>query len=55
MTPEVVTLWYRAPELLFGEKTYTTAIDQWSPHPTPHPMAIDQWSHGHTTPDPPRP
>uniref|UniRef100_A0A7S0QIZ2 Protein kinase domain-containing protein n=1 Tax=Cryptomonas curvata TaxID=233186 RepID=A0A7S0QIZ2_9CRYP len=30
MTPEVVTLWYRAPELLFGEKTYTTAIDQWS-------------------------
>ncbi|KAI8917860.1 cyclin-dependent kinase 10 [Powellomyces hirtus] len=30
MTPKVVTLWYRAPELLLGEKTYTTAIDMWS-------------------------
>ncbi|KAJ3035232.1 Cyclin-dependent kinase 10 [Rhizophlyctis rosea] len=30
MTPKVVTLWYRAPELLFGEKIYTTAIDMWS-------------------------
>jgi cell division cycle 2-like protein len=30
MTPEVVTLWYRAPELLYGEKTYGTAIDMWS-------------------------
>ncbi|KAI9019066.1 kinase-like domain-containing protein [Hyaloraphidium curvatum] len=29
MTPKVVTLWYRAPELLFGEKVYTTAIDIW--------------------------
>ena len=29
MTPKVVTLWYRAPELLFGEKSYTTAIDMW--------------------------
>lgn len=26
MTPKVVTLWYRAPELLFGEKDYTNAI-----------------------------
>ncbi|RKO88716.1 kinase-like domain-containing protein, partial [Blyttiomyces helicus] len=30
MTPRVVTLWYRAPELLFGEETYTTAVDMWS-------------------------
>ncbi|KAI9489946.1 kinase-like domain-containing protein [Zychaea mexicana] len=30
MTPNVVTLWYRAPELLFGEATYTTAVDLWS-------------------------
>lgn len=30
MTPKVVTLWYRAPELLFGEKLYTTAIDMWA-------------------------
>jgi cyclin-dependent kinase 10 len=29
MTPKVVTLWYRAPELLYGEKYYTTAIDMW--------------------------
>lgn len=26
----VVTLWYRAPELLLGEKLYSTAIDMWS-------------------------
>lgn len=30
MTPTVVTLWYRAPELLFGAKQQTTAIDIWS-------------------------
>ncbi|RUS76019.1 hypothetical protein EGW08_016224 [Elysia chlorotica] len=30
MTPTVVTLWYRAPELLLGSKTHTTAIDIWS-------------------------
>ncbi|KAJ3137180.1 hypothetical protein HK100_000954 [Physocladia obscura] len=30
MTQLVVTLWYRAPELLLGEKKYTTAIDMWS-------------------------
>ncbi|KNE59560.1 CMGC/CDK protein kinase [Allomyces macrogynus ATCC 38327] len=30
MTPRVVTLWYRAPELLLGEKLYTIAIDNWS-------------------------
>ncbi|KAK1419974.1 hypothetical protein QVD17_29444 [Tagetes erecta] len=26
----VVTLWYRAPELLLGSKLYSTAIDMWS-------------------------
>lgn len=30
MTPTVVTLWYRGPELLFGSKTHTTAVDIWS-------------------------
>ncbi|KAI1314369.1 hypothetical protein EDD11_002234 [Mortierella claussenii] len=30
MTQPVVTLWYRAPELLLGSKHYTTAIDIWS-------------------------
>ncbi|CAO3638130.1 unnamed protein product [Mucor fragilis] len=30
MTPNVVTLWYRAPEVLFGDSNYTTAIDLWS-------------------------
>ncbi|TPX31587.1 hypothetical protein SmJEL517_g05090 [Synchytrium microbalum] len=30
MTPQVVTLWYRAPEVLFGAKEYTTAIDMWA-------------------------
>ncbi|PWN49243.1 Pkinase-domain-containing protein [Violaceomyces palustris] len=30
MTQLVVTLWYRAPELLLGVKEYGTAIDMWS-------------------------
>ncbi|KAG8144238.1 putative Cyclin-dependent kinase 10 protein, partial [Naja naja] len=30
MTPKVVTLWYRAPELLLGTTTQTTAIDMWA-------------------------
>lgn len=30
MTPKVVTMWYRAPELLLGEKNMTIAIDMWS-------------------------
>jgi len=29
-TPIVVTLWYRAPELLLGAKQYSTPIDMWS-------------------------
>lgn len=30
MTPQVVTLWYRAPELLLGSPVQTTAIDMWA-------------------------
>lgn len=30
MTPRVVTLWYRAPELLLGLEEYTPAVDLWS-------------------------
>jgi cell division cycle 2-like protein len=30
MTQLVVTLWYRAPELLFGEACYGPAVDMWS-------------------------
>ncbi|PIK50483.1 putative cyclin-dependent kinase 10 [Apostichopus japonicus] len=30
MTPKVVTLWYRAPELLFESSEHTTAIDMWA-------------------------
>jgi len=30
MTELVVTLWYRAPEILLGAKTYSTAVDLWS-------------------------
>ncbi len=29
-TPVVVTLWYRAPELLLGQREYSTHIDVWS-------------------------
>ncbi|KAL3110123.1 hypothetical protein niasHT_015726 [Heterodera trifolii] len=30
MTPRVVTLWYRSPELLFGSKFQSPAIDMWA-------------------------
>jgi len=29
-THEVITLWYRAPEILLGQKQYSTAVDIWS-------------------------
>ncbi|KAG0328902.1 Cyclin-dependent kinase catalytic subunit, partial [Podila humilis] len=29
-THEVVTLWYRAPEILMGSRHYSTAVDVWS-------------------------
>ncbi len=30
LTPTVVTLWYRGPELLFGGTVYTMALDMWA-------------------------
>ncbi|KAJ2909863.1 hypothetical protein GGI21_001452 [Coemansia aciculifera] len=30
MTPQMTTLWYRAPELIFGSTEYSPAIDLWS-------------------------
>lgn len=30
LTPTVVTLWYRGPELLFGSSTYTATLDMWA-------------------------
>lgn len=30
LTPGVVTIWYRAPELLLGTKYYTRSVDMWS-------------------------
>ncbi|KAF5344386.1 hypothetical protein D9757_010431 [Collybiopsis confluens] len=29
-THEIVTLWYRAPEVLLGGRHYSTAVDMWS-------------------------
>ncbi|KAI8824370.1 kinase-like domain-containing protein [Fimicolochytrium jonesii] len=29
LTPTVVTLWYRPPEILFEERKYNTAVDMW--------------------------
>ncbi|KAL8497110.1 hypothetical protein ACS0TY_020694 [Phlomoides rotata] len=29
-SPRVGTLWYRAPELLLGDTSYSTAVDMWS-------------------------
>jgi serine/threonine protein kinase len=29
-TEEVVTMWYRAPELLLGLSDYSTSVDMWS-------------------------
>ncbi|MGH0116334.1 UNVERIFIED_CONTAM: hypothetical protein FKN15_003514 [Acipenser sinensis] len=52
MTPKVVTLWYRAPELLLGTKTQTTAIDMWYRAPElllgtkTQTTAIDMWAVG---------
>ena len=30
LTHEVETLWYRAPEILLGQKRYTSAVDLWA-------------------------
>ncbi|KAI9096192.1 kinase-like domain-containing protein, partial [Phlyctochytrium arcticum] len=29
LTPNVITLWYRPPELVLGERNYGTAVDMW--------------------------
>lgn len=29
-SPQVVTLWYRAPEILLGSRHYSTPVDVWS-------------------------
>jgi serine/threonine protein kinase len=29
-TSEVITLWYRPPEILMGQRKYTAAVDMWS-------------------------
>lgn len=29
-THEIVTLWYRAPEVLLGSSQYSTSVDMWS-------------------------
>jgi len=28
--PQIVTLWYRCPEILMGLDVYSTAVDMWS-------------------------
>jgi serine/threonine protein kinase len=30
LTSEVITLWYRPPEILMGQRNYTAAVDIWS-------------------------
>ena len=30
LTHEILTLWYRAPEILLGQKEYSTPVDMWS-------------------------
>ena len=30
LTHEVVTLWYRAPEILLCQRAYSTPVDSWS-------------------------
>lgn len=30
MSPQVVTRWYRAPELLFGARDYSYGVDMWA-------------------------
>ena len=30
LTHEVVTMWYRAPEILLGKEVYSTPVDCWS-------------------------
>lgn len=41
-TSEVITLWYRAPELLLGSQSYGTEVDMWSAGCIIAEMAINQ-------------
>ena len=41
MTPNVVTLWYRAPELLLGSEAYTSSIDIWYRYPKQATFHLD--------------
>ncbi|XP_068267246.1 cyclin-dependent kinase 10 isoform X2 [Nyctibius grandis] len=49
MTPKVVTLWYRAPELLLGMTTQTTSIDMWVSPGCPWPVSTPCGSSPTTT------
>lgn len=46
-THEVVTLWYRAPEILLGSKQYACPVDMWSLGPIFAEM-ITRYAHSHT-------
>ena len=50
--PQVVTLWYRAPEILLGCKYYSTAVDIWSLGCI---FAEMVWRHARVLPSPPLP
>lgn len=49
LTPTVVTLWYRAPEILLGSSTYAPPVDVWSLGVMMAEMAMGRpvWPHNH--------
>ena len=49
LTPgnRVVTLWYRAPELLLNEKTYDEKVDMWSAGAVLGELLAGQWGPAH--------
>ena len=49
-TREVVTLWYRAPEILLGAEDYSTPVDVWSVGCVLAEMAAPLTAHGAPTP-----
>ena len=49
-TREVVTLWYRAPEILLGAEDYSTPVDVWSVGCILAEMAAPLTAHGAPTP-----
>ncbi|KAJ3586939.1 hypothetical protein NHX12_013330 [Muraenolepis orangiensis] len=44
---EVVTLWYRPPDVLLGSTEYSTPIDMWLRLLVPSPPGSDCWFHPH--------